>query len=91
MSALADRGAKIRAHDPTVHAPLDGVESFSDQYDACDGGDALVVLTEWDQFRWADLAEVGRRMARRSIVDARNLLDRAAALRNGFDYVGVGR
>jgi UDPglucose 6-dehydrogenase len=87
---LLARGAKIRAHDPTVTAH-DGIECFADAYDVCDGADALVVLTEWDQFRWLDLDEIGPRMARRAIVDARNLLDRAAAGRKGFDYYGVGR
>jgi UDPglucose 6-dehydrogenase len=51
----------------------------------------LVVLTEWDEFRWVDLAEVRARLARANIVDTRNLLDKPAAQRQGFAYQGVGR
>ena len=51
----------------------------------------LVVLTEWDDFRWRDLHTVAERLAARNIVDTRNLLDRAAAIRIGFTYQGVGR
>jgi UDPglucose 6-dehydrogenase len=90
VAELTSRGAKVRAHDPTVTG-LAGIECFADAYEACDGADALVVLTEWDQFRWLDLAEIGPRMAHRAIVDARNLLDRASALQQGFHYIGVGR
>lgn len=58
---------------------------------ACDGAQALVVLTEWDDFRWIDLHDVRDRMAAAAIVDARNLLDRPTAIRLGFTYQGVGR
>jgi UDPglucose 6-dehydrogenase len=89
---LLDRGAKVRAYDPTVKVPpFDGVELAPTAFEACDGADALAVLTEWDEFRWLDLLEVRSRLARPSIVDTRNLLDRSAALRGGFDYQGVGR
>lgn len=91
VSELTERGAKVRAHDPTVRGSLDGLECFEDPFEACDGADVLLVLTEWDQFRWLDLSEVGQHMAGRAIIDARNLLDRASALRKGFDYYGVGR
>jgi UDPglucose 6-dehydrogenase len=91
IADLVTQGAKVRAHDPTVVGPIDGIEVVDDPYDACDRADALVVLTEWDQFRWLDLSEVARRLARPAIVDTRNLLDRSAALRAGFDYAGVGR
>ena len=51
----------------------------------------LVVLTEWDEFRWLDLSRVLSVMAAPSIVDARNLLDPAAVRRLGFAYTGIGR
>jgi UDPglucose 6-dehydrogenase len=57
----------------------------------CDGAHALIVLTEWDEFRWLDLIQVKARLAKPNIVDTRNLLDRSAALRAGFTYQGVGR
>jgi UDPglucose 6-dehydrogenase len=91
LAELASRGAKIRAYDPQIGRDLDQIEVVDDPYAACDGADVLVVLTEWDQFRWLDLHEVRRRLARPEIVDTRNLLDRAAAIRAGFRYQGVGR
>ena len=55
------------------------------------GRGALVVLTEWDEFRWLDFARVLAVMAEPCIVDARNLLDPAAVRRMGFRYTGIGR
>jgi UDPglucose 6-dehydrogenase len=51
----------------------------------------LVVLTEWDEFRWLDLDKVAAVMASPAIVDSRNVLDRASAARRGFNYQGIGR
>jgi len=91
LGRLAARGAKVRAYDPAVRGPLDGIEVVADPYDACDGADVLLVLTEWDELKWLDLDEVKARMAQPAVVDARNLLDRSALLRRGFAYRGVGR
>ena len=90
IDELMARGAIVKAFDPQVrqHATI---TVSTDPYDVCDGADALVVLTEWDDFRWLDLTEAKRRLRRASIVDTRNLLDRSAAIRLGFDYQGVGR
>jgi len=88
---LVARGAKVRAYDPTSPSGLASIDVASDPYDACDGASVLAVLTEWDEFRWVDLARVGQLMGRRTIVDARNLLDRSAAVRSGFTYNGIGR
>ncbi len=54
----------------------------------CEGADVLVVLTEWDEFRWLDFDKVADAMAAKHVVDARNLLDRAALQRRGFEYRG---
>jgi UDPglucose 6-dehydrogenase len=91
LGRLAARGAKVRAYDPAVSRPLDGIEVVTDPYDACDGADVLLVLTEWDEFKWLDLAEVKTRMATPAVVDARNLLDRSALIRRGFTFRGIGR
>ena len=91
LGRLAARGAKIRAYDPAVEAHLDGIEVVADPYDACDGADVLLVLTEWDEFKWLDLDEVKARMAQPAVVDARNLLDRSALRRRGFTFRGIGR
>ena len=88
---LIDRGARIRAFDPTRHDGVDGVEVVEDAYAAADGASVLAVLTEWDEFRWLDLDKVKSVMAAPRIVDARNLLDPAMARRKGFLYEGLGR
>ena len=90
ITELLERGATVKAYDPQVksHATI---EVGSDPYEICEGADALVVLTEWDAFRWFDLEQVKGLLAKANIVDTRNLLDRAAALRLGFTYQGVGR
>ena len=63
----------------------------SDPYAACEGADVLVVLTEWDEFKWLDMDKVAELMNSRRIVDARNLLDQSALTRRGFAYQGIGR
>ena len=89
---LAERGAKVRAYDPTVRRlATPAIDLARDAGSACDGAVVLVVLTEWDEFRWVDLADAGRRMARRAVVDTRNVLDRAGLRRAGFAYYGIGR
>lgn len=95
IEELVKLGAKVRGFDPQVRPGAnglpEGLEVGDDAYDVCDGADVLVVLTEWDDFRWRDLHTVAERLAARNIVDTRNLLDRAAAIRIGFTYQGVGR
>jgi UDPglucose 6-dehydrogenase len=102
---LADLGAAVRAFDPTVEAATDaraedfgegpddlrGLTLCADPYEAAMGAQAVVVLTEWDEFRWLDFGRALDVMAGRAIVDARNLLDPAALRRMGFHYTGIGR
>ena len=91
-AALIEAGATVRAFDPTVHVDtLNGITVLQDPYAACEGADALAVLTEWDDFRWLEVDKVAEVMKSKSVVDARNLLDRAAYLRAGFRYQGIGR
>lgn len=92
MKRLVAKGATVRAYDPAVDSvSVDGVEVVGDAYAACEGASAVVVATEWDEFKWLDLDKVGGLVAERNIVDARNLLDRGALKRRGFTYQGVGR
>jgi UDPglucose 6-dehydrogenase len=94
---LTGLGAIVQAFDPTIDAAADapddlrGLQLRSDPYDAASGAEALVVLTEWDEFRWLDFSRVLSVMAKPNIVDARNLLDPAAVRRMGFTYTGIGR
>ncbi|MDG1410145.1 MAG: UDP-glucose/GDP-mannose dehydrogenase family protein [Acidimicrobiales bacterium] len=89
---LIAKGATVRGYDPAVKSVnMDGLDVVDDAYAACEGAVALVVGTEWDDFKWLDLDQIGEVMAARNVVDARNLLDRGALRRCGFSYQGVGR
>jgi len=89
---LIAKGATVRAYDPAVKSvDMEGLDVVGDAYAACDGASALVVATEWDDFKWLDLDKIAELMLERHIVDARNLLDRGAVRRRGFTYQGVGR
>jgi UDPglucose 6-dehydrogenase len=91
-------GASVRAYDPMVGADraaaderLEGIEIGADAYAVCTDADAVVVLTEWDEFRWLDFDKVRDLVAQPVLVDCRNLLDPAAMRKRGFAYTGVGR
>jgi UDPglucose 6-dehydrogenase len=89
---LIERGAIVRAYDPTVDtAPLDGLDIADDPYAACENAAVVAVLTEWDEFRWLDFDKLADAMETRNIVDTRNILDRGVVARRGFNYQGIGR
>ena len=98
--AIIDRliaaGATVQAYDPTVEsAPSPACRRASRSPTArtrhAPAPTCLAVLTEWDEFRWLDIAEVKAAMHGRAVVDARNLLERNDWRRAGFDYQGIGR
>jgi UDPglucose 6-dehydrogenase len=91
IDRLVARGATVRAYDPAARVAPAGVELVDDPYAACEDAVVLAVLTEWDEFRWLDLAKVFGVMAEPRIVDARNLLEPAAVRRRGFQYDCLGR
>ncbi len=91
VSLMAEEGAEVHAYDPAVKAPVGGVDPAADPYSVCEDADVLVVLTEWDEFRWLDFDKVGGLMRQPRVVDARNLLDKPALERRGFTYAGIGR
>ncbi|MDX2287710.1 MAG: UDP-glucose/GDP-mannose dehydrogenase family protein [Hyphomicrobiaceae bacterium] len=92
---LQEKGAKIRAVDPQGRkhgeALLPGVTWCKATLEAVAGADALVVLTEWNEFRALDLKKAKAKMAGDVIVDLRNIFDPAVAQAAGFRYRGVGR
>jgi UDPglucose 6-dehydrogenase len=90
---LVERGARVRAYDPVVDPAktFDGVERATGAMEAVDGADALLLLTEWNEFRWLDFAKVRDAMADPTVVDARNFLDPHLLRQLGFSYEGVGR
>jgi UDPglucose 6-dehydrogenase len=90
VASLQQRGASIRAYDPTMENSFVGIEVVRTMESACLEADVLLVTTEWPEFSHADLLSIGKLMTQRSMVDARNIIDAEVARRAGFDYVGVG-
>lgn len=96
VPALLDRGAMVRVVDPhgrrEGEALLPGVAWETDPYAAAQGADALVILTEWNQFRALDLKRLAAGMTTPLMADLRNIYERDDVLAAGFaDYVAVGR
>ncbi|MGB4107999.1 MAG: UDP-glucose/GDP-mannose dehydrogenase family protein [Alphaproteobacteria bacterium] len=92
---LQEEGAKISAYDPAAmeHAGehLENVEWCKDAYNAVDEADALVILTEWNEFRALDLDRIAGIMKTRRIIDLRNIYKVRDMKEAGFHYVSVGR
>ena len=95
IAGLIAGGASVVAFDPVgreqAEPLLPGVAFAADAYAVADGADAVVVVTEWDEFRGIDLSEMARRMRGTALVDLRNVYDPAEAARAGLSYRGVGR
>ena len=94
---LLQMGARIRAYDPIAmpacrkQQPDLKIRYCESPLELAADADALVLVTEWDEFRGLDLAELARAMATAVLVDGRNLFDPKAAVAAGFDYSGIGR
>lgn len=91
VDALLAAGATVQAYDPQATVTRDGLVQAPSALAACDGADALVVLTEWSEFLGADLEGVAARLRRGVVVDTRNVLDQRAAAGAGLRLMGVGR
>jgi len=95
IRGLEKRGARVRAYDPHAMQEasklLPNLVTCSDAYDACRGADALVLITEWNQFRMLDLARVKSLLRQPVIVDLRNIYEPASVRAAGFRYSCVGR
>ena len=95
IQALEDAGAKVAAFDPqgmTAAAPLLPHVSFgTDPYDVAEGASALVIVTEWNEFRSLDLERLRATMAAPVLVDLRNIYRRKEVEAHGFVYECVGR
>jgi UDPglucose 6-dehydrogenase len=97
--ALASQGARLRVFDPV--AMEEGLAQLSDvapalrpaadAYDAADGADAVVIMTEWNEFRSLDLDRLKSLVRQPVIVDTRNILDAAQVRALGFSYLCTGR
>lgn len=93
---LLKRGATIQAYDPEAaenvqRAIGDTIKYTEKPYEALQGADALLIVTEWEEFRTADLRHVGEQLADKIIFDGRNLFDPALVKDMGVTYVSIGR
>jgi UDPglucose 6-dehydrogenase len=97
LRRLRDAGAELRGFDPTRPQASSGylagldLELFDDPYECCQGAAAVVVLTEWPEFRDLDLGRAARAMSRAAIVDTRNMFEPGPARAAGMAYTGMGR
>lgn len=95
ISELIKRGASIKAFDPVAMEEsthfITGIEYANDEYDAIAGADAMVIVTEWNQFRALDLERVKSLLVEPKIADLRNIYEPKEMREMGFEYVGVGR
>ena len=92
---LVDKGAVVKAHDPK--AALEEIQLHKefkfckDPYEVAEGGDALVVITEWPEYRELDFGLLRTKMKRPILFDAKNMLDDKLLTEKGFKYFGIGR
>ncbi len=96
MERLLKAGAKVQTHDPvaheTCHRELGDRVTYSDNpYDALNNADALVICTEWDEFRSPDFEVLRKKLSQPVIFDGRNLYGLDAIRDLGFTYYSVGR
>ena len=95
IQALLKEGATVRAYDPEAmdkaKADLPNIEYCQDPYEAAEGADAILIVTEWEQFRNLDWRRLKGIVEQPLILDGRNMFDPNEVARNGFRYVSVGR
>ncbi|MCZ4296977.1 UDP-glucose dehydrogenase family protein [Henriciella marina] len=95
IPALTEAGAKVIAYDPeSMHEAeklLSGLDYAESAYEAIDGADAMVIITEWDQFRALDLDRVKTSLKSDIVVDLRNIYSPEDMAKRGFTYISVGR
>jgi UDPglucose 6-dehydrogenase len=95
IAGLQKGGAQVRAFDPVAMEAasrvLRDVRFCGDAYEACEGADAVVIVTEWNQFRMLELERVRALVARPVLVDLRNVYEPGPMAKAGFEYHSVGR
>ena len=99
IKELVERGAKIKAYDPKVPDDMvklylgnamNSVERVGSKYSAATGAEALVLITEWAEFRSPDFEELRKRMKTAIIFDGRNQYERNNMENYGFEYYQIG-
>jgi UDPglucose 6-dehydrogenase len=96
VQTLLQEGCRIVAYDPAAHERArevlnSSIEYASDAYEAASGADALLILTEWDEFANLDLDRLQRQLKYPIVIDGRNLYDPESMAAHGFTYYSVGR
>jgi UDPglucose 6-dehydrogenase len=95
VNGLLERGAEVRAFDPVAREQAEkvfkGITFSPDAYAAAAEADALVIVTEWDEFRALDLDKLAAGMRGKALVDLRNVYGRDEVEEAGLAYFGVGR
>ena len=96
IKLLLELGAKVKTYDPEAMGNVkeilqDSIYFASDQYDALDGADALMIMTEWPIFRTPQFEQISKSLKNKVIFDGRNLYDLALMKELGFEYYSVGR
>jgi len=95
IQMLQRDGAKINAYDPhamdKMSKVLPKVKYCSSSYEAADGADALVIITEWSEFKELDLVKIKELLNDPIIVDGRNIYDADTMRKLGFKYVCIGK
>jgi UDPglucose 6-dehydrogenase len=91
---LQAEGAQIQAYDPEAmekaEKEISDITYCSDAYEAAQGADAVLLLTEWGEFRKIDWSRLATLVERPLIIDGRNALSREEVVANGFHYIGIG-
>lgn len=96
IDELKEMGAEVKAYDPIAmkHAQDyylgDKITYCKDAYEACDGADALLLVTEWAEFRMPNWSIVGKLLNKKVVFDGRNIYDSTYLKQLGFDYYGIG-
>ena len=95
IQALQKEGAKIKAYDPESMERskeiFNDIEYCDNPYDAAKNADALLILTEWDEFKEMDLKKIKSLMKHNLIIDGRNIYNPSDMKKEGFNYISVGR
>ncbi|MFH1225433.1 MAG: UDP-glucose/GDP-mannose dehydrogenase family protein [Candidatus Diapherotrites archaeon] len=95
INALLEKGAEVSAYDPasmkTAAQHVKGARFCTGPYEAMEGADALVIVTEWDEFRRLDLERVKKLLKKPVVIDGRNIFDAEKMRDLGFTYVSIGR
>lgn len=95
VPALIEAGATIKAFDPEAMGEaaklMDGLNYAENAYEAVDGADAMIILTEWDQFRALDLDRIKASLNSDVVVDLRNIYTPEDMAKRGFEYTSIGR